>query len=90
MKDPRVDPSALSNFAIQRACEMGHHEVVSQLLLDSRVDPSVPSPTNITCYYVPPIQIAAELGHFRVVRILIQVSRLFVKSLICERIRELM
>jgi hypothetical protein len=79
MKDSRVDPSALSNYAIQRACELGHSDIVAELLLDPRVDPTVPSPTNITCYYVPPIQLAAEAGHWRVVRVLLQVRQIHIK-----------
>ena len=40
LADPRVDPSANDNLAIQRASSYGRTEIVKLLLDDSRVDPS--------------------------------------------------
>jgi hypothetical protein len=40
LQDPRVEPSADDNYAIQCASENGHIEVVKRLLQDRRVDPS--------------------------------------------------
>jgi len=40
LADPRVDPAAESNLAIQLACQEGHTEVFKLLLSDPRVDPT--------------------------------------------------
>jgi hypothetical protein len=41
LRDSRVDPSALQNYAIKQAAYYGRAEVVKELLKDSRVDPSI-------------------------------------------------
>jgi hypothetical protein len=38
--DPRVDPSANNNYAIQKAVSNGNAEIVEMLLTNERVDPS--------------------------------------------------
>jgi hypothetical protein len=40
LQHPKVNPSKDSNQILRIACEYGDTEVVKQLLLDSRVDPS--------------------------------------------------
>jgi hypothetical protein len=68
LQDPRVDPSALDNGAIQMASYGGHLAVVERLLQDPRVDPS-DSGNNWA------IQHASEGGHLAVVERLLQDSR---------------
>ena len=67
LKDPRVNPSAGENYAIQYASEHGHTQVVERLLQDSRVDPSANN------NYA--IRHAGENGHIRVVERLLQDPR---------------
>ena len=49
LKDSRVDPSVVNNYAIQWASRNGHLEVVRELLKDSRVDPSASNNYVIQC-----------------------------------------
>jgi hypothetical protein len=62
LNDPRVDPSADSNYAIRWASENGHVQVVKLLLNDPRVDPSA--------YNNHAIRSASWKGHVEVVKIL--------------------
>ena len=49
LNDPRVDPSADSNYAIRCSSNNGHAEVVKLLLDDPRVDPSADNNDAIRC-----------------------------------------
>jgi len=49
LQDPRVDPSANGNNAIQCASDKGHTTVVERLLQDPRVDPSANGNNAIQC-----------------------------------------
>jgi ankyrin repeat protein len=40
LADPRVDPSAMNQYALRWASRFGHTEIVGMLLADPRVDPS--------------------------------------------------
>ncbi len=62
LNDPRVDPTADDNWAIQSASRRGHTEVVRLLLADPRVDPAA-----LGNYA---IQLASHNGHLEVVRLL--------------------
>ena len=62
-EDPRVDPSARNNKAIQWASGQGHDAVVQLLLADARVDPSAQN--NFA------IRWASGQGHDAVVRLLL-------------------
>ena len=40
LADPRVNPSAEQDYAVQQACANGYVEVIKLLLADSRMNPS--------------------------------------------------
>jgi ankyrin repeat protein len=63
LTDPRVDPSANNNVAIQQASHNGHLEVVRLLLTDPRTDPAADDNDAI--------QWASRNGHLEVVRLLL-------------------
>jgi hypothetical protein len=67
LQDPRVDPSADDNCAIQSASTNGYLAVVNRLLQDPRVDPSANNNYGI--------QMAAAEGHLAVVNRLLQDPR---------------
>ncbi len=67
LKDPRVDPTTLYNFAIRHASECGYTEIVKLLLKDSRVDPTT-CDNYAVCW-------ASLKGHTEIVKILLQDSR---------------
>lgn len=63
LNDPRVDPAAGDNIAIQKAASSGHVQVVDLLLNDPRVDPAAEDDYAI--------QRAAAKGHVEVVKLLL-------------------
>ena len=63
LADPRVDPSANDNYAIELASQKGHDKVVELLLVDPRVDPSA--------YDNYAIRMASQNGHDKVVELLL-------------------
>jgi Ankyrin repeats (3 copies) len=63
LADPRVDPSALNQYAFRSASQYGHIDIVRLLLADPRVDPSVGSQSVFLW--------ACEKGHIEIVRILL-------------------
>jgi hypothetical protein len=67
LQDPRVDPSAGNNWAIQNASANGHLEIIERLLQDERVDPSAQNNGAI--------QNASVRGHLAVVERLLQDPR---------------
>ena len=67
LNDPRVDPSADDNYAIQSACARGYKDIVMLLLQDTRVNPSAGN------NYA--IQLASMYGHKEIVELLLQDDR---------------
>src|SRR5690606_3580122 len=67
LKDKRVDPTAVYNYAIRFASSNGNLEVVQELLKDKRVDPSAQNNHAI--------QGASYYGHLEVVRELLKDKR---------------
>ncbi len=63
LADPRVDPSAKDNEAIQLASEYGYAESVKLLLADPRSDPSAKDNEAI--------KLASKKGHIEVVKLLL-------------------
>ncbi|KAI9341212.1 ankyrin repeat-containing domain protein, partial [Obelidium mucronatum] len=77
---PEIDPSVYYNEAIRQASANGHFEIVQMLLLDSRVDPSMPGLARVfgaSRYYEfqdfpnTALHLAIRGGHTRVVQLLL-------------------
>jgi hypothetical protein len=64
LQDPRVDPSAFNNIALQLACYHGHKDIVQLLLEDPRVNPGVPNNK--------PLNMATYQGHLEIVQLLLE------------------
>jgi hypothetical protein len=67
LQDPRVNPAANDNAAIEEASRGGHLAVLERLLQDERVDPSARSNKAIID--------ASQYGHLAIVKRLIQDKR---------------
>jgi hypothetical protein len=72
LADKRVDPSAKNQFAIRKACQNGHPEIVKLLLADKRVDPSADDQY--------PIRSVSVKGHFEVAQLLLADQRVALSS----------
>jgi hypothetical protein len=75
LQDPRVDPSAGNNGAIQNASANGHLEVVERLLQDPRVDPNILHTCNIN---------NLDVNQFSEKSLMILVNKLVFPATICK------
>ncbi|KAI9334114.1 ankyrin repeat-containing domain protein [Obelidium mucronatum] len=67
LKDPSVDPSALSSQALCCACMEGHEDIVRLLLLDSRVNPAAMRNT--------PFKLASMRGNEKIMKLLLSTGK---------------